>query len=383
MAGSGYVSSVKAIEIREVRIDVQAMMKIVRHCKDNRHKTVTGQLLGIDADGALKITNCFPFIKQQEPRDEMQDQEDGASYQYDVLSCYETLGYDANAVGWYSSVQQGMYMNQSLIETQYNYQSTLPGGILILCDPYWGVEGDHCLKAVRFKPAFVKMLTEGKFNSKHFGRELSQDAIFDNIPIKVINSHLSRAFIRGAIIPKVPSVPIGLPIGSMFACARPTPPKDAMPCSIDNLGLASDEFLEKQIEYLSHILEQHNSETWRWHCWLKSYSREKQLAISQLTSRNNHQPSSVPPDRLSDQYLQSNFLNVSKSAALEPSKMDSLVLFNQASTCAKQVSRLISFFTTDLYLTHHFATDKSSSPLPPPLAPAVSSQKQPLTHHLP
>lgn len=127
-------------QIREVQIDSLAVMKIFDHCKDHFPDPVTGQLLGIDDEGILKITNCFPFIKQQEPRDEAQDQEDGASYQYEIIKCYETLGYDANAVGWYQSTHLGIYWSQSLIETQYNYQTTLPGGVLLLCDPSRGVE---------------------------------------------------------------------------------------------------------------------------------------------------------------------------------------------------------------------------------------------------
>lgn len=126
--------------IHEVQIDALAVMKIFSHCKEYHPEHVTGQLLGIDVDGVLKISNCFPFVKQQEPRDEMQDQEEGASYQYDILNCYETLGYDSNPVGWYSSTSSGMFWNHSLIETQYNYQTTLPGGVLLLCDPFMGVE---------------------------------------------------------------------------------------------------------------------------------------------------------------------------------------------------------------------------------------------------
>lgn len=40
---------------------IQAILKIVKHCKEFSPALVTGQLLGLDVGSVLEITNCFPF----------------------------------------------------------------------------------------------------------------------------------------------------------------------------------------------------------------------------------------------------------------------------------------------------------------------------------
>lgn len=53
------------------------MLKIVKHCRESLPELVTGQLLGLDIDGRLEVTDCFPFLT----RGDDEDEEDGASYQ--------------------------------------------------------------------------------------------------------------------------------------------------------------------------------------------------------------------------------------------------------------------------------------------------------------
>ena len=40
---------------------VQAILKIIKHCKEFSPALVTGQLLGLDVGSVLEVTNCFPF----------------------------------------------------------------------------------------------------------------------------------------------------------------------------------------------------------------------------------------------------------------------------------------------------------------------------------
>ena len=44
----------------------QAALKIVTHCCESAPALVSGQLLGIDVDGVLEITNCFPSAADQQ-----------------------------------------------------------------------------------------------------------------------------------------------------------------------------------------------------------------------------------------------------------------------------------------------------------------------------
>lgn len=40
---------------------LQALLKIIKHCKEFAPNLVTGQLLGLDIGSVLEVTNCFPF----------------------------------------------------------------------------------------------------------------------------------------------------------------------------------------------------------------------------------------------------------------------------------------------------------------------------------
>ena len=41
--------------------NLQAVLKIIKHCKEFSPALVTGQLLGLDVGSVLEVTNCFPF----------------------------------------------------------------------------------------------------------------------------------------------------------------------------------------------------------------------------------------------------------------------------------------------------------------------------------
>ena len=45
---------------RVVQLDGLVLMKLIKHCSENVPDVVTGQLLGLDVDDKLEVTNCFP-----------------------------------------------------------------------------------------------------------------------------------------------------------------------------------------------------------------------------------------------------------------------------------------------------------------------------------
>jgi hypothetical protein len=50
--------------IRKVQLEGLVVLKIIKHCQENFPMTVMGQLLGMDIDETLEITNCYPFMTQ-------------------------------------------------------------------------------------------------------------------------------------------------------------------------------------------------------------------------------------------------------------------------------------------------------------------------------
>jgi len=100
--------------INTVYLDGVVVLKIIQHCKDNLPDLVTGQLLGLDVDTNLEVTNCFPFPTRDDDGDD-----EGAEYQIDMMRCLREVNVDNNTVGWYQSTFLGTYLNESMIETQY------------------------------------------------------------------------------------------------------------------------------------------------------------------------------------------------------------------------------------------------------------------------
>lgn len=47
--------------LQTVQISGHAVLKIVKHCKEQMPILVTGQLLGLDVGQTLEVTDCFPF----------------------------------------------------------------------------------------------------------------------------------------------------------------------------------------------------------------------------------------------------------------------------------------------------------------------------------
>ncbi|CAJ0838046.1 4558_t:CDS:2 [Entrophospora sp. SA101] len=47
--------------LESVQLDGLVVLKIIKHCHEFFPKAVTGQLLGLDVDRVLEVTNSFPF----------------------------------------------------------------------------------------------------------------------------------------------------------------------------------------------------------------------------------------------------------------------------------------------------------------------------------
>lgn len=112
------------------------LLKIVKHCKENLPTPVTGQLLGLDVDGRIEVTDAFPSPStSDEPEDESEcellcpsssgyKQRSarwnlhlwelshylltfavspflGSAYQVEMLKCLRAVNVDNNTVGWY------------------------------------------------------------------------------------------------------------------------------------------------------------------------------------------------------------------------------------------------------------------------------------------
>merc|ERR1711990_164456 len=179
-----------------VEIDGLAVLKIVKHCKEHLPQLVTGQLLGLDYDQTLEVTNCFPFPSTREVDSEDFEAEGGADYQMDMMRALRDVNVDNNTVGWYHSTYLGSHITEELISTQYNYQESIPKCVCLIFDPMKTAQGNLALKAGRLTDSFMTLYKGGEFTLDSILKAgVCAEDIFEEVPIQVRNSNLIKAFL--------------------------------------------------------------------------------------------------------------------------------------------------------------------------------------------
>jgi len=126
----------------------QVTTKIIKHSLDF-NSSVHGLLLGLDLDGVLEISNCFPLPNQPPDEDEKSLKSVGrciilhkrqmfmltytVRYQSQMLRSLSEVGSVDAVVGFYQSAKLGAFFKQSLVEAQAIHQEKLRhGGVVIV-----------------------------------------------------------------------------------------------------------------------------------------------------------------------------------------------------------------------------------------------------------
>lgn len=90
--------------VNVVQLDGLVLLKMIKHCTENVPEVVTGQLLGLDVDDKLEVTNCFasPLEENDAESDE---------HQLEMMKNFRAVNVDNNTVGWYQSALLGSWVN--------------------------------------------------------------------------------------------------------------------------------------------------------------------------------------------------------------------------------------------------------------------------------
>lgn len=160
--------------LRSVQVEALVVMKIIKHSSQTFPTTATGSLVGMDKDGVLEVTNCFPFPTVDIPPDGHQEIRDlaaaaprakvNAGYQNEMIKMLREVNIDAANVGWYTSTSMGAFVNLNTIENQFFYQKELnERTVALVHDVSRSSQGSLSLRAFRLSPAFMTAYREGKF----------------------------------------------------------------------------------------------------------------------------------------------------------------------------------------------------------------------------
>ena len=84
---------------------------------------------------ALSLPPFLPPSHQSRADDRAAPEDDGASYQLDMMRCLREVNADNNTVGWYQSTSLGAFQTAELADTFAAYASTIRRAVCIVVDP--------------------------------------------------------------------------------------------------------------------------------------------------------------------------------------------------------------------------------------------------------
>ncbi|KAK5584205.1 hypothetical protein RB653_005813 [Dictyostelium firmibasis] len=282
-----------------VQIDGLVVLKIIKQCKEYLPELVPGQLLGLDIGTSLEVSNCFPFP----PRDqEDENSESIADYQLEMMRFLREVNIDSNTVGWYTPTYLNSFFNESVIETQYNYQATINQKcVVIVYDPIKTSQGTLSLKCYRLTQSFMDLFKDQSFSRERLDQaNLSFNDIFEQIPIKIHNSQLINALLYE------------------FDGAS-----NNLTNSFDRLNISNNIYLEKVVEGMTDCLESLNQEL------NKVYINQRNIQ----TQKTNY---------IQQKFLEGQKVDEDELASMikplnPPSKLTSLLLTNQINNYTDQI----------------------------------------------
>jgi len=309
-------------------------MKIIKHCKENLPQLVTGQLLGLDVRTTLQVTDCVPFPKidedeegEGEERDGAEDESDakGAEYQMEMMRCLREVNVDNNIAGWYSSTYMESFLNKFTIGTQFKYQERIKKSVLLTYDPLRTSQGNLSLRALRLTQPFMELYKTQSFTKESLKESnLTYEDVFEEIPIRVHNSHLVNAFLCDLA------------------------DKGSADYDFERLNLSTNPFLERNLEFLIDAMDDLGAEQSKFRFFQNNQQRQqaqqaawlqKRRAENAARKKNGEIP--LPEEDPSNPIFKT---------IVEPSRLESLLLTNQISSFCKQMNQFSGSSFAKLYL---------------------------------
>ncbi|RKF56251.1 Eukaryotic translation initiation factor 3 subunit H [Erysiphe neolycopersici] len=345
--------------LRAVQLDALAVMKIIKACSSTFIQPATGSLVGMDKNGILEITNCFPFpVIDATPSDPHSNEHQvlsnlaasaprskaNVSYQNEMIKCLREVNVDANNVGWYTSANMGGFLNSSLIENQYFYQKE-PNErtVTLVYDISKSSQGALCLQAFRLTPSFMAIYKEGKFSTEFLQKsKFTYKDILIEIPVVVHNSHLLTTFLfqQPTDLQENLELPASLPELITYQ-----PPVPFYP-NIDSLELSIDPFLEKSCDHVLDSVEAHYTELNNFQYYQRQLARE-QAKVAAWKTKRTAENASRAAQKLAP-LPEDEWERIFKIPT-EPSRLESMLNARQIDQYSKQVDGFTAAITSKMF----------------------------------
>lgn len=169
---------------KTVQISLYAILRIFQYSRESPN--ASGQLMGMEQDDALDITDFCPFATN------IQDEIEQEEYQLSTIKCLREVNADHGALGWFMATSFDNLFNGFFLDTQLNYQTSIPNAILLIVDITRSAHGPPFMKAIRLTQDFMYAIRERK--QKELGTILDS-SIFEELPIKLSLSPIDILFL--------------------------------------------------------------------------------------------------------------------------------------------------------------------------------------------
>eukprot|EP01006_Ploeotia_vitrea_P010426 TRINITY_DN27076_c0_g1_i1.p2 TRINITY_DN27076_c0_g1~~TRINITY_DN27076_c0_g1_i1.p2 ORF type:complete len:431 (-),score=275.54 TRINITY_DN27076_c0_g1_i1:74-1366(-) len=316
------VTPLGTADIDAIQLDGRVVLKIIKHCRESMPESATGPLLGLDVDGVLEVTDCFP-LPSLTPENTVTamaaaaaatlDGSDGSAaveqlrtpeaFQQEMMKLLQEMHVDNNTVGWYQSCTDANYLSKSVLDSQVSYQKAIPNSIVLLHDPYRTRKGHLALKAFRLSPKFVELYKAGRFTASSLNEgKVNASNFMEEVPIKVHNAHLVHGF--------------------LYELRE----KKQMSCDLDRLYTRSTKMFEKHLTSLSEYIDQYAHEQGQYQYYLRGKQRiesAQQAALQRFRAENEQRSNAGQQPQSEEEFKKRN--PVFRRKAREPNRLDSLL----------------------------------------------------------
>jgi translation initiation factor 3 subunit H len=331
LQGDGPISLPKAggyQRVDQVQVDGLALLKILKHAREEPFDSASGPLLGMVVDHVLEITNCFPFAA----RSNEEGDTSGEQFQMEMLRCLREVNVDHLQVGWYTATYLGEYMSERMIQPQFDFQSQIEESVALVYDPVRTAQGSLALRAFRLTPKFMDMYKDGDFSYMKVNREsLTYDKIFEEVPVIVKSSSLARML-----------------LSELEGEAK-------LEGEFDRLDLSTNSYLEKNLRQLMGAVEDLTQEKQKYHMYQKDSARRAQQQQQFLHKKKQEKDQAIKAgEEVEDEDLTNHPLFKPLPA---PSRLDSMLITGQINHSCAALSEYGSSNTAKLFVAQAVQDD--------------------------
>jgi len=239
-------------------------------------------------------------------------------------------------VGWYQSTFYGSFLNKTLLDSQFTYQSQIEESVALIYDPTKTAKDQLSLRAFRLSKSMMANLKASADFSTEKIRELglSFENMFEEIPVVIKNSHLMNVAL--------------CEIEDKLSTKK----------TYNNLDMATGNVMENYLRLLMDTVDDLSQDTNKYHNYQKMHGKQQQAKEAQLTKRHleNEQrkargEATIPPDD-----IHKNFKSMPPAQ-----RLDGLLLSSQVDTYANELLQFATQSFGKLFMADSLHPSSSST----------------------